>query len=804
MEAGASSNLLEVVADIYARAALSLSEEQRRRILHAQYLEDALEELAAAGEVLTAPRRRSLDAAPLNQAGLAISQLQRETDSDSQVLKIQTDESRHSSVCDACPESPRSEEGINDTSAKAADDIAAVPTLPEGEPMGGQQLSHPEELTMREKCGGQQAMDDTKHLSEEIGNLVSASLGAGESPWLQPPIFQGMGLKNMLAHAKTYKQRFDALCENLKDALQQKEIVEAEYYPTDVKSFESASSKVAVTYHGNCCQLTDVVRGTLSLKVKAGHDNLKTVYTALKTLVTCKAELTGGMAKFTHFHDRYHKPLGKYSDWLFLIRIVDFTCELQVNLQEAIEEKESSLHTQYEMDRLGKRKLLEACMAADEKMALLLLRAGVPVNTSDTCGLAPLHYAARHGLNSLVSALLEAGADPLALDAEGNSSLYHATAMGRKEVAQTLLRSLEQHASELSQLSRAAKQSLHRSWALATRLLEGSLDTAEQIGALTENMFASKSEQLYSIALSGDVSVLYAAMESWTDVQWDRAGGWNTMGCTFEDCRGVTASLLDFAVFSGSCAMVDLLFELRSKSRVVGSQMNFFSAGPHANAKSFRSCLRQADASYVKALACAKTHKKENMGRLKLPDCLYDALMRGNFSLAREFVRAGATLESLAADQLENLASVAGDASGAGQVEIMRIIAESGGAVDEVDPKNGYSPLHRAAFAGHEEVCRLLVEANANIDKLGRGLPIPPVACAVFSNQGRIVELLAGFRADLNAGGVRHTHSAVGQAINNNRPLMMRLLKKLGADIRDHPHRSFAREQGVDLVLAEM
>lgn len=199
-------------------------------------------------------------------------------------------------------------------------------------------------------------------------------------------------------------------------------------------------------YHGDCRQLKDVVRGTLVIKSKEiDKSTIGAAYGMLEALVGSADELREFKAHFTRFSDRYQKPVGpsKCRDWLFLLKMGDFICELQVNFQKAIEVKQGGQHHIYEKERMGGRKLLEAARSNDENMVRILLSTDIKseqlVGARDCHGFTPLHYAARHGSASVVGYLLEGGADVTALDSEGHPALYHAVMMEHVEVSKMLL-----------------------------------------------------------------------------------------------------------------------------------------------------------------------------------------------------------------------------------------------------------------------------------------------------------------------------------------------------------------------------
>ncbi|CAM2064542.1 Ankyrin repeat domain-containing protein [Sulfidibacter corallicola] len=82
-----------------------------------------------------------------------------------------------------------------------------------------------------------------------------------------------------------------------------------------------------------------------------------------------------------------------------------------------------------------------ACFFGHEDVARLLMRRGADVNavTPNPLKLTPLHSAAAAGSTALVSALLEAGADPDARQQAGYTALMSAAMHGNAEMVASLL-----------------------------------------------------------------------------------------------------------------------------------------------------------------------------------------------------------------------------------------------------------------------------------------------------------------------------------------------------------------------------
>lgn len=76
--------------------------------------------------------------------------------------------------------------------------------------------------------------------------------------------------------------------------------------------------------------------------------------------------------------------------------------------------------------RSGDSVLAAACWSGCARTVGLVLDAGFEVNTADEQGLTPLMVALHRGDTLTVLALLHAGADPAARDAQGRCALHHA------------------------------------------------------------------------------------------------------------------------------------------------------------------------------------------------------------------------------------------------------------------------------------------------------------------------------------------------------------------------------------------
>jgi ankyrin repeat protein len=83
--------------------------------------------------------------------------------------------------------------------------------------------------------------------------------------------------------------------------------------------------------------------------------------------------------------------------------------------------------------------LEQAILRKKTKIALLLIKSGAEVNSSDASKRPPLHLAVERNLPTIVKALMDAGAKPDVLDKGGWTPLHHAAAKNQLETAKVLI-----------------------------------------------------------------------------------------------------------------------------------------------------------------------------------------------------------------------------------------------------------------------------------------------------------------------------------------------------------------------------
>jgi len=223
-----------------------------------------------------------------------------------------------------------------------------------------------------------------KHIQEQLKNK-----NPEEIPWRHDEIHHHGGFDHLLKVGQKVKPVFDSLIKKLAHG-------KAKAMIPGIKGKERGRVKIKVKYGGDSSQLSDVVRATLSFTMA---DNvLETMYSFIQDLLQNEL-LRGRRIYLTHFADRFQRPLGDYMDMLLLLKVNGFACELQLNIDELLEVKESGLgHGLYEKERKWNDELIHACMTGDpEDLQLAIAEGGNPSKPRDMYGLGPLHYAVQHG-----------------------------------------------------------------------------------------------------------------------------------------------------------------------------------------------------------------------------------------------------------------------------------------------------------------------------------------------------------------------------------------------------------------------
>ena len=131
---------------------------------------------------------------------------------------------------------------------------------------------------------------------------------------------------------------------------------------------------------------------------------------------------------------------------------------------------------------------------------------------------------------------------------------------------------------------------------------------------------------------------------------------------------------------------------------------------------------------------------------------VYDAALAGDLATMGELIARKADLE-----EIGDLGTPLHAAATKGNMEICRLLLDSGAEVDAVEEPSGKRPLHAASALGKAEVAKMLVERGADTearDAKGR----TPLLLAAIAGDPATVKVLIDAGADLDAGSPRKHH----------------------------------------------
>ncbi|CAE7521349.1 ANK3 [Symbiodinium sp. CCMP2592] len=501
--------------------------------------------------------------------------------------------------------------------------------------------------------------------------------------------------------------------------------------------------------------------------------------------------LESANARFTRFSDRYQKPVGaaKYRDWLFLLKIGDFACELQVNFELAVQVKEQEQHHEYELQRLATRKLLESAMRNDYGMVHLLLASNglhgeSLVNARDCHGFTPLHYAARHGNALMLELLLKRGADVLALDREGLPPLHHALAMVHPDACQKLLRAMEGLPKERLRKEPLAS-TVQGMWATAFQTQSDEIhELAEKLAQVAKSAYSTPGQHLQAIARSGDVSAMRAAYKTlpmsyvrlgWVSIPWD------PVQCGF-------VKMLDLAILSGSAAMAAMVAQPHQHGAPSRIQDRGGDLDMHAEPQHVERLVRQGRVARFRALHAVRPPDTRRMAELLVVAAEHDQL-----EMAHQIwtLGGGGLAAALTDEEKVKLVELGLHAAALGHEDFVRLLIEAKAPLDKVIGTGETRMIRQAAATGQTAIVELLAEAGADTrDQV--------LAAAVTKGHYETAALLlrrGGDPKESWGGGEQPAYSIIGQAILKNRPEMLQLLAQYGADTYTDENLEFAEEQ---------
>ena len=581
--------------------------------------------------------------------------------------------------------------------------------------------------------GGQEVIVSFAKQSQQLANTINRNVREGVSRSGQDSIYQGMGLKHLLAHSEIFKERFDALGASLVEVAK-KRGYDVSFKAVPVKSFDSAQAKVNVDYHGDASRLSDAVRGTIYVNGVPGKETVRDAYGVLDVIISgSSAVMLAADAEFTSIKDRYQQPAGSYRDFLLLVRISGFCCELQVNLGAALEIKKKKQHQQYELVRMANRALLDAAMRGEPKMVrIILISKCCDVNHTDAKGFSAMHYAARQGSVEMLEALLAADADPLLIDDAGRLPIFHAALMSHREALQQLLSAMESRTQlQLALLVDKAKSSLQSTQTLANRLDAG---LEKRVGELVTKALSHIDDQMHAAAHSGDARLCQLLLDKGAMKECWR----------FQPDVGRMCTGLDQAIVAGSVATVNVM-KAAGIDAFIGDEGEL---GPHTN---FLEAAKEYARRSQPAQLCALI---ASVDEAKLPDMsevVVVAMQAYSFRCLDRLNQLGFTLKAADADSGVALTAMH-KAAGKNDMHAVTTLLQMGLSPNATDGVNMRTPLHVAAAGGFVPTLQVLIEAKGDVNSQ---LPLDkwtPALRAAQRGQSLAVKLLYEAKADLTKG----------------------------------------------------
>eukprot|EP00931_Biecheleriopsis_adriatica_P025900 TRINITY_DN15811_c0_g1_i2.p1 TRINITY_DN15811_c0_g1~~TRINITY_DN15811_c0_g1_i2.p1 ORF type:complete len:973 (-),score=125.92 TRINITY_DN15811_c0_g1_i2:366-2930(-) len=630
-------------------------------------------------------------------------------------------------------------------------------------------------------------------MSEAIARSVAKMRLPNEAPWQQDCYYEGSGLHSLLRDAAEVKPVFDAIGERLASEIRDEAFFgqSTRFFAAPRKGMARAEAKTRVSFLHDASQLTDCVRGTLILDLpvkQSPQDVARHVYEVINTVIH---GFTAAGARVIHFDDRYLTPLGKYSDWLLLVKVHGYICELQINFGIAVQRKEKQQHVAFEKDRKLRDALLESAILDDLPGVMKVIQEVTSVDVCDKVNrLTALHYASAHGNGEMVKILLEGSADVLAVDSCRQIPLSRAITKKLVDVSNILLEAM-------------SKEEVLPNYYLATRDIKVAfitcLDTAlrmklddqiPKIEHLAHMIFPDALEALFfaaeaglpniiSLILADDEVSLHGppahpvpVMDNPEAIAADllnvpkmrinnSSEAWRFRIGPFTG-RVDKVSILDMAVLGGSVPCASLLAKF-------GAQLH--PAGPHANPQE-AACRWVKDdkpgrlAALLAIDDLAPRHMDNYAGTIHgakdehgrhvpggewghVPGTPLDrnvladvALRHGKQKSLHVLLQSGMILTGhpLAGNMLRA-------AAGKGDLSHVQELIKAKAEVDSPD-SNGRTALWIASVAGHSKItkCLLQAKADANVEDC---LHFTPWEIALRHNNLKIMKRLCKFGADL-------------------------------------------------------
>ena len=412
-------------------------------------------------------------------------------------------------------------------------------------------------------------------------------------------------------------------------------------------------------------------------------------------------------------------------------------------------------------DAKGQAALHIACdynTEGQDAIRIILRRAsGVNVNLVDRNSVTPLHIAARRGQTDICETLINSGAAVNLRDEHGHTSVHHAVRAGNIETADWLIK----QGADMSPVYLAAyRGNLSK---IKTLLAGGPL-----AGEKDETGFTA----LHAAAAGGHRDVVEYLISQGADVKAEGGPGWTALGYAIRGNRKEVVELLRAKGVGGGREVSRLLpiviergyADMATILIALGANINFNNGEPLIVA------ARHGQKEIVELLVSKGADVNAEYAEGNTP--LHQAARSGRKDIAESLIDAGAQVNgSDGGPPLEEAVDVE-------DIDMIKFLLSKGA---DVNKGGGWSPLHHAIHVANSDIVALLTKHGADIDQGGAwsslglaawyqpvfvGLLIDsggnvnavapkwgwtPLHCSAYGNSRGAFDLLVSRGADVNA-----------------------------------------------------
>ncbi|GFG36261.1 hypothetical protein Cfor_08873 [Coptotermes formosanus] len=338
-----------------------------------------------------------------------------------------------------------------------------------------------------------------------------------------------------------------------------------------------------------------------------------------------------------------------------------------------------------------------------DRCALMLLKSGAGPNIKTDDGQTPVHVAAKHGNLVTLMLLLDDGGDPLCKSKIGETPLHLACRSCRADVVRHLITFVRQKKgneaakSYVNAVNDEGAGALHYTAQITKNEVEQPLsdkevmklllDCGADVGQTTKQ---AQETPFHYVALAGNNDVLVEMLSHLSQTEVQKA-------LNRQNSVGWTPLLI--ACHAGHMEMVNTLLNNHARVDVFDHEG--------------RSALHlAADRGYLQVCDALLTHKafinsKSRVGRT----ALHLAALNGFAHLVKFLVQDhNAAIDVLTLKKQTPLHL----ASGAGQLEVCRLLLELGADIDATDD-SGQKPIHAAAMNNYAEVAQLFLQQHPSL-----------------------------------------------------------------------------------------